>query len=233
MLRATVNGKQNVLPTSQAKGICPWCGERVFARCGEKKTHHWSHYPKSKCCGEVDREPETEWHKRMKNLFSEEYREIVNTKNGEHRRADIWLPNSKTAIEFQHSSIRHEVIEARHNVHGRIVWVFDCNKKGAFSNADVYINPTNRKNKISLPLSLEYLKCLAGKDTLLIFQCDVKQFSVFYIVETLRFGKTIGGYGHWYLSDNEFHDKMMFPERSGTRKIKTDIFVHKRHGNKS
>ena len=78
---------------------------------------------------------ESEWHKNEKNNF--EHQEvsfpIINDSQIENRRADVYLPQLDTIIEFQHSKISSIEVENRindyslHNI--QIIWIIDGNNE--------------------------------------------------------------------------------------------------------
>lgn len=100
-----------------AIGTCPGCGANVRAKCGSVYAWHWSH--ETKDCDPWS-EPEGPWHRGWKELFPEEWREVV---MGPHR-ADLRVPGG--VIELQDSSINAEVIKERERFYGRMVWVVNA-----------------------------------------------------------------------------------------------------------
>jgi len=125
---ALVNNKK-IEPTKGVTGVCPICGSKVIARCGEIKTHHWAH--KNKC---TDRwwENETEWHRNWKNQFPKEWQEIVHFDDtGEKHIADV-KTSENWVVEFQHSSIKSEERTSRnefYNQSGNLIWVVDGTRR--------------------------------------------------------------------------------------------------------
>lgn len=95
---------------------CPCCQTEVSPKCGSIKLWHWAH--KNADC-DPWYEPETAWHKKWKERFPQEYREVA---VGNHR-ADI--KTSNLVVELQHSPISAEVIRERESHYGSMVWVFD------------------------------------------------------------------------------------------------------------
>lgn len=126
-----------VLPIKKGRAQCPICKETVIAKCGTKKMHHWAHEAnRSQCPGDSWFEPETEWHRRWKEYFPEDWREVI---VGNHR-ADIQLPNS-CVIEVQNSmSISPEEIREREQFYGNMVWILNGAKFKKF-----YVWGTNER----------------------------------------------------------------------------------------
>jgi hypothetical protein len=71
----------------------------------------------------------TEWHLSWQGLFPEECREVVIEEGGQRHRADVYLPESKTVIEFQHSPMASREFEERNAFYmargRRLIWVYD------------------------------------------------------------------------------------------------------------
>ncbi len=119
---------QRITPTKDIKdAICPICGELVIPKCGKIKMHHWAHKTSQNC--DPWWENETEWHRKWKDHFPENYQEylMVDSKTGEKHIADI-RTDKGFVIEFQHSSIKPEEKEAREVFYKNMVWVVDASK---------------------------------------------------------------------------------------------------------
>ncbi len=118
---------------------CPVCGETLRHRQGNHNMHHFAHLPNSRCTYGKDSDGKCEWHIRMQALFSPdaiEYR-FNDPETGKVKHiADVFLENSNTVIEFQHSPISDEDFLSRTNFHllsgRRIVWIFDERKPDSF-----------------------------------------------------------------------------------------------------
>lgn len=113
-------------PEPGLHGTCPVCGSQVIAKCGEIKVWHWAHRSRRNC--DPWWENETEWHRRWKSRFPEEWQErIHHAADGEKHVADV-----KTAhgwiLEFQHSAIKPDERRARESFYGRMVWVVDARR---------------------------------------------------------------------------------------------------------
>lgn len=121
MQYALVDGKR-----SQAlkgiSGVCEHCKSIVIAKCGDVKIHHWAHQSTKDC--DHWWEAETPWHRDWKNLFPEEFREVlfVDKVTGEPHRADIHTDKGIT-IEFQNSPISPQEQSSREQFYQNIVWV--------------------------------------------------------------------------------------------------------------
>jgi len=111
----TINGNRTrAVPGAVA--YCPSCGMEVSAKCGEINSWHWAHHG-----GDCDpwSEGETPWHINWKQLFPEDWREVVIPPH----RADVKTPN--IVIELQHSPINPEMIREREQFYGNMVWLYD------------------------------------------------------------------------------------------------------------
>lgn len=117
--------------------FCPECGEQLIHKMGEHNRPHFSHKPKSACSYGDDRDNKSPWHIHMQELFPKEALEVrfYDAKIGETHVADVFLKDSNTVIEFQHSHITDEEFLKRTEFHiregRRIVWVFDESKEGS------------------------------------------------------------------------------------------------------
>lgn len=115
------NCKQEATPDGE--GVCPVCGARCIAKCGQYKINHWAHKSKQNC--DPWWESETPWHRNWKNVFPKEWQEVVNfDTNGEKHIADI-KTDSGLVIEFQHSSIKPAERKSREQFHKTMLWVVD------------------------------------------------------------------------------------------------------------
>lgn len=113
--------------------FCPYCEKEVSLRRGDIKVAHFAH--KTQCPYIEDKDYMTEWHLRMQGYFPEESQEywLENADKSEKRRADVFIEDSNTVIEFQHSPISVEEYTKRTLFHlnegRRIVWIFDESKE--------------------------------------------------------------------------------------------------------
>jgi len=101
-------------------GTCPICEVPVKPRCGRIRVPHWYHPP-----GIFDHhwEPETEWHRRWKDLFPKECQEVCHrAENGERHLADVKTAHGQV-LEFQHSAISEAERTSREVIYGLMCWV--------------------------------------------------------------------------------------------------------------
>lgn len=107
----------------KGRGTCPICNAAMIAKCGKRLINHWAHDKRENC--DPWWENETEWHRKWKNLFPFECREVTHIANdGEVHRADI-KTTTNIIIEIQHSSITDEERIAREEFYRNLVWVID------------------------------------------------------------------------------------------------------------
>ena len=71
---ALVDGQRRE-PESGLVGECTGCGSPVLARCGDVRVWHWAH--KGRRRGHPWWENETEWHRRWKGHFPEDWQEVT------------------------------------------------------------------------------------------------------------------------------------------------------------
>ncbi|MBL4795978.1 MAG: hypothetical protein JKY50_01040 [Oleispira sp.] len=103
--------------------MCPHCGNPVIAKCGPIKVNHWAHKSRRNC--DSWWEPETQWHRSWKDEFPNDWQEVSRRdESGELHIADVLTPEG-LALEFQHSPISREEVEARIGFHKNICWVVD------------------------------------------------------------------------------------------------------------
>lgn len=123
MKYAEVNGIK-VEAAKGVKGFCPSCGSELIPKCGTRKINHWAHKGFRTC--DSWWEPETEWHRSWKNMFPEEWQEIIlpDKQTGEKHIADI-RTNQGLVIEFQHSFIKPDELQSRENFYKNLIWVVD------------------------------------------------------------------------------------------------------------
>jgi hypothetical protein len=119
MQYATLNGSR-ILATPGTQGsTCPACGSLVLAKCGNHNIRHWAHSNTRDC--DTWSEPEGPWHLEWKEVFPQDWREVV---IGEHR-ADI-RTSGGLVVELQHSLITPEVVAEREHFYGDMIWIFDA-----------------------------------------------------------------------------------------------------------
>jgi len=126
MQYATLNDKKSMPSETGQRAECPGCGGKVLSKCGEINIHHWAHLSGVDC--DPWSEHETEWHRDWKNLFPEEWREVIikSAFGSETHRADVSIPNGPV-IEFQYSSLSPKQIKQREKFYNKysngLIWV--------------------------------------------------------------------------------------------------------------
>ena len=109
---------------------CQECGGELHLRGGKRRRLHFAHLKDNKEF-EHNSDYNHAWHIRMQDYFPKENREVrfVDQETGENHIADVFLPDSNTVFEFQHSKITEEEFVRRTLFHlknkRRIVWAFD------------------------------------------------------------------------------------------------------------
>lgn len=110
---------------------CPVCGESVVHKLGKQRRAHFAHRANTNCYFGRDKDYKSEWHIRMQDYFPKEAQEFifVDEETGEKHIADVFLKESNTVLEFQHSPIDEKEFFDRTIFHlknkRRIVWLFD------------------------------------------------------------------------------------------------------------
>ncbi|MGG9960204.1 competence protein CoiA [Ferruginibacter sp. SUN106] len=122
MLYAIVEGvKESASPTS--KGQCPFCESEMVPKCGDFKSWHWAHKRVVSC--DAWYKPETEWHRRWKNVFGIKNCEVILIRAGQKHIADIQTIHGRI-IELQNSPINLETIESREKFYGsNMIWIIN------------------------------------------------------------------------------------------------------------
>ena len=107
---ALINGVKTEA-SKGANGICPYCGSKLVAKCGEIKINHWAHIGNRNC--DPWWENETDWHRSWKGKFPNDWQEVIHrSDSGEKHIADI-KTESGWVIEFQHSFLNPEERRSR------------------------------------------------------------------------------------------------------------------------
>lgn len=109
---------ERISPTPEIHALCPGCKDTLIAKCGSINIWHFAH--KNKDC-DPWYEPESEWHRKWKEFWPVENREVV---IGNHR-ADI-RTKIGTVIELQNSSISAEEIQEREQFYGKMIWIVNA-----------------------------------------------------------------------------------------------------------
>lgn len=108
-------------------GECPFDGQSMIAKCGNRRARHWAHKRGLSC--DPWWENETEWHRAWKDQFPLDWQEYVHhAANGERHIADVktrdgWI------LEFQHSHIAPEERRSREAFYQSLIWVVDGTRR--------------------------------------------------------------------------------------------------------
>lgn len=119
------------LHTKEKPCFCPVCNEALILRKGGIKKPHFAHRPDTDCYFGRNQNYKSEWHIRMQEYFTREACEVrfVDEETKEIHIADVYLAESNTVLEFQHSPISENEFISRTAFHlknkRRIVWLFD------------------------------------------------------------------------------------------------------------
>lgn len=108
--------------------FCPFCGEPLQIRRGERKTEHFAHRKHEACSDSWSREYDmTDWHTDWQNRFPLVNQEIKLTLGSVTHRADVMA--GMTIVEFQHSRMNAEQFSNRNNFYmnfgNKVIWLFD------------------------------------------------------------------------------------------------------------
>ena len=120
--------------TSSNSYFCPICNKPLIIRAQNSKLKrpHFAHKKDSQC-SDLWKYDMSEWHFSWQEKFPIECREVVMENNGEKHRADIFLPDCNTVIEFQHSPISKEDFDKRNQFYSscshNLVWIFEATDK--------------------------------------------------------------------------------------------------------
>lgn len=134
-------------------GTCIGCGQKVIAKCGSVKIHHWAHVSLNQC--DSWWESETLWHREWKRNFDAECREVsfFDDTRQEFHRADIHTSNGIT-IEFQNSSMNSDELQSRERFYPKLIWVVNGLKFKGFKIVKSIPNPLD-------PLMQNYEFCIS------------------------------------------------------------------------
>ncbi|HEY3402413.1 MAG TPA: competence protein CoiA family protein [Ohtaekwangia sp.] len=139
---------------------CECCGAELIPKCGNIRIHHWAHKGRSDC--DHWWEPETEWHRKWKNQFPDEWQEIVkiDMDTGERHRADIYNPHMELVIEFQNSPIDTREKASREKFYKKMLWVEILCGKNVLDKHDLAANPFLIQKSIrTVDFSYDYSLC--------------------------------------------------------------------------
>jgi hypothetical protein len=105
--------------SSGDRSICPECGEKIVAKCGEIRVWHWAHLKTGEC---HYGEGKGEWHIKWQDWFFNQGCAIEKKIN--QNRDDVVLPNG-VVIELQESPISNKEIEKRESAYEKMIWLFN------------------------------------------------------------------------------------------------------------
>lgn len=148
MIIALNENKERVFVDDAREGdkyYCQVCGEPVFPKKGMIREHHFAHYSDTNCKAKIVYGPNsmTPWHKRMQGYFPVSTREVRfdDEINKDVHIADVYICETKTVIEFQHSKIKTEEFLSRTEFHinngRRVIWIFDESIKDVSTDSNI------------------------------------------------------------------------------------------------
>lgn len=126
MLYANSKNGEKQRPYLKGRAFCPYCNHIMMAKCGDYVVWHWAHESGARC--DSFSKEESEWHIEWKKKFPKENVEIIVNRDDEKHIADVYLPGSRTAIEFQNSSITAKDVNKRTDFYDHIIWVFNVDE---------------------------------------------------------------------------------------------------------
>ncbi|MBR6084450.1 MAG: hypothetical protein IKP61_02395 [Spirochaetales bacterium] len=122
---------------SKTKLYCRCCNKRVYYVAGNPghkfgKCSHFRHYRGCLCTDDWNHD-KTQWHKDWQDCFPIENQEVIVENQGKKHIADVFIPESKVVVEFQHSHISPNEFNERNEFYMalgfRVIWVFDTQKQ--------------------------------------------------------------------------------------------------------
>lgn len=177
-------------------GICPNCKSEVIARCGSIRMHHWSHKGNRVC--DLWWENETPWHRNWKNLFLEDWQEVVHyDDSGEKHVADVKTENG-WVIEFQYSYITAEERKSRNDFYKKIIWVVNGTRRKTDL---VQFNEALRESKRAPVGNVDIRQINYPEETRLLREWNNSGVPVFFDFEEYKIGRI------WLLLPNISKDK--------------------------
>ena len=108
---------------SGQKASCPLCNGPITGKCGDIYIWHWQHLRDREC--DPWQEHETEWHRKWKAKFPEDWQEVIIKNEGEKHIADVIIANG-IVIEFQNSSISTSTIRIREKFYENMIWIVNA-----------------------------------------------------------------------------------------------------------
>jgi competence protein CoiA len=117
-MKFAVVGEERREAQPHLSGKCPFCGNAMIAKCGERRLRvwHWAHQETRTCDPWWE---ETDWHRGWKNQFPREWQEFIQrSETGEKHIADVKTDRG-VVLEFQHSHLQPEERVRRENFYGK------------------------------------------------------------------------------------------------------------------
>lgn len=113
--------------------FCPICHALMIQRKGMIYAHHFAHSKLHACSDLWHYEEKSLWHSSWQDRFEKEKQEVIMKKDDKTHIADVYLPEYKTVIEFQHSPLSKEEFNDRNSFYtslgNRVIWVFDMREE--------------------------------------------------------------------------------------------------------
>jgi hypothetical protein len=148
------NNKRRIKPTfSGQKATCPLCGGIIIGKCGKIYVWHWQHHRDRIC--DPWKEHETDWHRKWKAKFPDNWQEVIFDNDIEKHIADVWTSEG-LVIEFQNSSISSSTIQIREDFYKNMIWVVNAKsfKNNFCLRSIVNTRLRNIENNVSYELEL-------------------------------------------------------------------------------
>ncbi|MBZ2200685.1 MAG: competence protein CoiA family protein [Lentilactobacillus hilgardii] len=169
--------------------VCPRCQEPVMFKHGHSRIAHFSHFSVSEC---PFNENESQVHLEGKIRFKKEFLSLGHEAVLEHsftqigQRADVYIPDSQTVVEYQCSPISFSEIKRRTqgylSVAKRVFWIL-----GARYNTGIYHRDTvARFSRYHQQLGF-YFVCYSDKDQYFRLHYQLKEVAGKIIGETQNF----------------------------------------------
>lgn len=135
--------------------FCPVCGGELSIKRGTMKAHHFAHHPIVGACADTWHYDMSEWHRNWQSKFPLDAQEVV-MKSEEVHRADVFLAEKRTVIEFQHSRLSLEEFHKRNTFYTsfgyKVVWIFHMASVFESGNMDYLDMNTCTKFKWASPM---------------------------------------------------------------------------------
>ena len=165
--------------------FCQKCSKEVKPKQGKERKWHFAHVIDEGCDYGKEHDHKGKWHMRMQEYFPKESREyrFKDNETGEIHIADVYIEESNTVLEFQHSRIEENEFLSRtwfHLTNGRrIVWLFNeyYDKNDIVKSKIRYICNKGSKSK-----NKEWYKWLRKPRKFLYKGPDIKEYKENYSI---------------------------------------------------